>query len=90
MSAIKQRRVSKRYKRMLRIMRKHITNSSHAPRLRASKHVYNTQFSIDNILQTDRMYILNIAIFGSERFLNLLDTTIGGTGPITYEATIGL
>lgn len=85
-------RYKKRYHRIGRVIRKHVSNRSHAPRLRASKRVYNSKlFSITGILKTDKEYAAfimqqsNYPFWVSHRYQLAI-----GTGPITYETAIGL
>ena len=85
-------RHNKRFHRINRIIRKHVTNRSHAQRLRASKRVYNSKlFSITGILKTDKEYAAfimqqsNYPLWVSYRHQLAI-----GTGPITYETAIGL
>ena len=85
-------RYKKRYHRIIGVIRKHVSNKSHAPRLRASKRVYNSKlFSFTGIVKTDKEYAAfimqqsNYPHWVSHRYQLAI-----GTGPITYETAIGL
>lgn len=85
-------RYKKRYHWISRIIRKHVTNRSHAPRLRASKRVYDSKmFTFSSMLNAEKeyaSYMMNMANYPQWVTRRYQLTT--GTGPITYEATISL
>ena len=85
-------RYKKRYHRIIRVIRRHVSNNSHAPRLRASKRVYNSNlFMFSSMLKADNAYTTYMLRAAEHKlFTDNLYKLTTRTGPITYEAAIGL
>lgn len=83
-------RYKKRYHRINRVIRKHVSNKSHAPRLRASKRVYNSNlFTFSSMLKADKTYTTRMMCAVEHKlFTDNLYKLTTRTGPITYEAAI--
>ena len=93
MSAIKQeRRIKKRYKRIAKVIRKHLENRSHAQRLRASKRVYDSAlFDVSSMVELESIY--NDYMIHMSHYPLLVEDKyklLAGTGAITYEPTINI